>query len=108
MAFILKIRRRHFSQLYHCRIDIIHIVKTRKFSQILQAKYYTKYCNGILSDTWGHVREEAGLGVGVVVGKTWWGAEGIISFSVALDSFVTFSPNLSKFSGREGVSGSVR
>ena len=59
---------------------------------------------------WG----EAGLGVGVVVGKAWWGTEGIIFFSpnfwkffmVALDSFVTFLPNLSKFAGRGG--GSVR
>ena len=32
MAFILKIGRRHFSQLYNGKTDIIHIVKTRKFS----------------------------------------------------------------------------
>ena len=54
-------------------------------------------------------------------GAEWWETEGIISFSpnfmeifymfqifslVALDSFATFSPNLSKFSGQGG--GSVR
>ena len=87
----------------------------------MQAKYCTKYCNGILSHTWGHVTEEVrargwGCGWGGVVGdkghyflftkffeifymfKTFYMA--------ALDSFVTFSPNLSKFFGRGG--GSVR
>ena len=80
----------------------------------MQAKYCTKYCNGILSHTWGYVREEVGLGVGVVVGDR--GHYFLftkffeifnmfkIFYMVALDSFVTFSPNLSKFSGRGGGS----
>ena len=74
-----------------------------------------KYCHGILSHTWGYVREEAGLGVWIVVGEV--GDRGYyflftkffeifymfkIFYKVALDSFATFSPNLSKFSVRGG------